>query len=86
MRSPLNLKFANYFIIYQKCPFRGRIVPGRLHSELCARGVNMSLKTFQYDLSPLFQVFQMVFLSAIQLYIQFLSLKSTFAVSHKSPF
>ena len=35
----MKFKFANHFIIYQKCPFRGRIVPGRLHSELCARGV-----------------------------------------------
>ena len=26
---------------YQKFPFRRRIVPGRLHSELCARGVNL---------------------------------------------
>ena len=32
MESPLKLKFANHFIIYQKCPFRG-------HSELCAWGV-----------------------------------------------
>ena len=33
------LRFGNHFIIYQKCPFKGRIVPGRLHSELCAWGV-----------------------------------------------
>ena len=37
--GPLKLKFANNFIIYKKCPFRGRIVPGGLHSELCAWGV-----------------------------------------------
>ena len=41
MRGPLKLKFANHFIIYQKRPFRGRIVPGRLHSELCAWGVKI---------------------------------------------
>ena len=39
MGGPLKLKFANHFIIYKKRPFRGRIVPGRLHSELCAWGV-----------------------------------------------
>ena len=39
MGGPLKLKFANHFIIYKKCPFRGRIVPGGLHSELCAWGV-----------------------------------------------
>ena len=35
------LKFANHLIIYQKCPFKGRIVPDRLHSELCAWGVKL---------------------------------------------
>ena len=39
MGGPLKLKFANHFIIHQKCPFRGLIVPGRLHSEHCAWGV-----------------------------------------------
>ena len=36
VKGPLKLKFANDFIVYQKFPFRGRIVPGRLHSELCS--------------------------------------------------
>ena len=39
MGGPLKLKFADHFIIYQKYPFRGRIVPGGLHSELRAWGV-----------------------------------------------
>ena len=37
--GPLKLQFANHFIIYQKCPLKGRIVLDRLHSELCAWGV-----------------------------------------------
>ena len=37
------LKFANHFIIYQKRPFKGRIVRGRLHSEFYAWGVNYAL-------------------------------------------
>ena len=36
------LEFANHFIIYQKRPFRGRFGPGRLHSELWARGVKVN--------------------------------------------
>ena len=37
--GPLKLTFANHFIIYQNRLFRGRIVPGRLHSELYVWGV-----------------------------------------------
>ena len=39
MRGPLNLKFANNFIIYQKRPLRGRFGTDRLHSELWDWGV-----------------------------------------------
>ena len=39
MRGPLKLKFANHLIIYQKRTFKGRIMPGRLHSEIYAWGV-----------------------------------------------
>ena len=39
MGDPLKLQFANNFIIYQKRPFKGRIVPDRLQSELGAWGV-----------------------------------------------
>ena len=39
MSGPLNLKFANHFIIYQKRPLRGRFGTSRLHSELWDWGV-----------------------------------------------
>lgn len=38
--SPLKLKFANNFIIYQKRPFRGLFGPRRLHSELWTGELN----------------------------------------------
>ena len=45
------LKKKGNFIIYQKLPFRRRIVPGRLHSELCACGVKMSFWLWHKDKS-----------------------------------
>ena len=41
MRGPLNFKFANHFICYQKRPLRERIGTGRLHSELWDMGVKV---------------------------------------------
>ena len=35
----LNFNLQIIFIIYQKSPFKGRIVPGRIHSEVCVWGV-----------------------------------------------
>ena len=43
MRGPLNLKFANLFIIYHKRPLRGRFGTGRLHSDLWDWGVKLML-------------------------------------------
>ena len=43
MRGPLNLKFENHFIIYQKRPLRERFGTGRLHSELWDWGVKFSI-------------------------------------------
>ena len=50
MRRPLKLQFANHFIIYQKRPFRGRFRPGRLHSELWARGVKYSFVCLYFEI------------------------------------
>ena len=50
MRSPLNLKFANHFIIYQKRPLRGRFGTGKLHSELWDRGVKFQGNRFEFGI------------------------------------
>ena len=65
MRGPLNLKFANHFIIYQKRPFRGRFGTGRLHSELWDWGVKTKLTEILVLWSQLFLMMRNHFFSLV---------------------
>ena len=61
MGGPLNFKFANHFIIYQKRPLRRRFGTGRLHSELWDWGVKSPIDSEGYVVETVKRIFNTIF-------------------------